>query len=84
MKKINDLPRSDDDEFWDGEKYPSQRIPISICTTHGKKWMHHVGYKDNHDGTISCKYCGWGCFLPGYLRVHDDKIFDLRTKQPIT
>jgi len=79
MKKIlNDLPKSDS-EFWDGDKYQGEKVLISICNTHGKKnWMSHVGYKDNHDGTASCKYCGWGFIIPGYLRIHDERVFDLR------
>ena len=78
MKKtINDLPKSDSD-FWDGEKYPGTRVVRNICLTHGKNWHDHNGYKDNHDGTISCKYCDWGCFLPGYMKIHNEKVFDLR------
>ena len=79
MKKISDLPRSDD-EFWDGEKTPTQNVPFSICSTHGKKWVDHVGYRDNHDGTFSCKFCSWGGYLSGYLRIHEEKVFDLRKK----
>jgi hypothetical protein len=79
MKKINDLPKSDED-FWDGDKIVSHPIKMMICDTHGKNWIDHVGYVDNHDGTISCRKCGWGCFLPGYMKVHNEKVFDLRTR----
>lgn len=78
--KLNNLPKSDD-EFWeDAEKYVGNPVKIQICDTHGKNWKDHVGYKDNYDGTISCKFCPWGCRLPGYMRVYEGKVFDLRDK----
>lgn len=78
MKKIPSLPKSDDEYFESAEKYTSPNMKLPICDTHGKKWLDHVGYVDNHDGTASCKYCSWGFILPGYLRVHNDRVFDLR------
>jgi hypothetical protein len=76
--ELPNLPPTNDD-FWEGEKYASKNIKLSICETHTKKnWMDHIGYRDNHDGTASCIYCGWGFNIPGYLRVFDDKVFDLR------
>lgn len=81
MKKINELPESQS-EFWDGEKYSGKRVNVPICEGHKKNWIDHNGYKDNHDGTASCVYCGWGFRIPGYLRVHEGKIFDLRVAQP--
>jgi hypothetical protein len=80
MKKINDLPKSED-EVWEGEKYVGTNIKIPICGTHGKNWMSHEGYVDNKDGTASCKYCGWGFIKPGYIRIHEGKVFDLRKGQ---
>lgn len=78
-KKLNDLPKSDS-EYWDGEKYPGRSVKLSICETHGKNWMIHMGYIDNKDGTATCKYCGWGFIIPGYLRILNEKVFDLRKK----
>jgi hypothetical protein len=78
MKKLNDLPKNDDD-YWEGEKYVGNPTKIPICDTHGKNWKEHIGYKDNHDGTASCKYCGWGFIVPGYLRIHEEKVYDLRS-----
>lgn len=80
MKKLRELPRSDDRDFWDGEKIISNPVKVPICSTHGKNWQDHNSYKDNHNGTISCQFCGWGCFLPGYMKVHDGKVYDLRTR----
>lgn len=76
---LKNLPNSDD-AYWDGAIKESVRpIPISICGTHKKdNWMEHNGYVDNHDGTISCKFCPWGCYLAGFLRVKDERILDLR------
>jgi len=82
-KKLDDLPKSEDTEYWgeDAEKYISKALPIPICKTHGKKnWKDHVGYEDNRDGTASCKFCGWGFRIPGYMRVHNEKVFDLRDR----
>jgi len=77
-KQINDLPESGD-EFWDGEKIPSTNRTIDICPTHARdNYMDHFGYVDNHDGVITCKFCPWGAKLPGYLRVSDGRLFDLR------
>jgi hypothetical protein len=80
-KKLNDLPKSDDKEYWgeDAESYLSSGKPVLICPTHSKdNWTDHKGYIDNHDGTASCKYCGWGFRVPGYMRILDEKVFDLR------
>lgn len=79
IKKLDPLPKSES-EFWeDAEKYISQSKPIPVCEGHGKdKWKDFVGYLDNRDGTASCKYCGWGFRIPGYLRIHSERVFDLR------
>jgi hypothetical protein len=80
-KKLNELPKSDDKEYYgeDAESYLSSSKPIAICGTHSKdNWMEHKGYIDNHDGTASCKFCGWGFRVPGYMRIYNEKVFDLR------
>ena len=78
-KNLSDLPSSDNLEFWgEGQRYSHKPVPLRICKTHGKNWMKHVGYIDNH-GTISCKWCSWGTTTPGYLRVVDGRIIDLRS-----
>lgn len=78
-RKIDELPRNDSD-FWDGEKILATNTSVPICLDHTKdSWAMHEGYIDNKDGTISCKFCPWGALLPGYMRVLDGKIIDLRT-----
>jgi len=65
---------------FDRVNIPTNPIPISICPTHTKDtWMTHKGYKDNHDGTISCIFCPWGTRLPGYIRLVNGVPVDLRT-----
>lgn len=79
MKKIKPLPPSND-EFWDGETKTHNPIDIKICPTHTKvNWMSHKGYKDNHDGTISCVFCPWGTRVPGYIKMVNGVLYDLRT-----
>jgi len=79
MKKIPSLPKSDDEYWEDAEKFQGKPVTYSICTTHAKdNWKEHNGYIDNHDGTASCKFCSWGFRLPGYLKIHNEKVFDLR------
>ena len=80
MKKIPSLPKSDDEYWEEAEKYPgSPTFPSKICPTHTKdNWTTHKGYADNHDGTISCKFCDWGCYLPGYMKLYNGGVFDLR------
>jgi len=78
MKNIAELPTSDDEYWEDAEKYNYPPVKVPICRTHGKNWLKHTEYLDNHDGTISCKKCPWGGQLPGYMRVLDGKIVDLR------
>lgn len=78
--KIPDLPGSEDKE-WDGaEKVPVTMTPVNICPTHTKdKWMDVENqYIDNHDGTISCKFCPWGAILPGFMRFVNGRVIDLR------
>lgn len=72
------LPKSDTD-FWEGEKYTSTGKKVGVCDVHTKdNWMNGE-YFDNKDGTITCVNCSWGCMLPGYYRVKDRRIVDLRT-----
>ena len=55
-------------------------VEVKMCSTHGKdSWQSHDGYVQNPDGSVSCIYCGWGCLIPGYMRVFENKIVDLRT-----
>lgn len=77
-RNVQNLPESKS-EFWqDGEKIPMVKIPVTLCDTHGRNWKDHKGYKDNHDGTASCMYCPWGFIIPGYVRIHEGKAYDLR------
>lgn len=76
-QKLNDLPPSDN-EFWEGDNYSFKARPIKICKTHGKKWMAHIGYIDNH-GEVTCKWCPWGTRIAGYLKVLNGRIIDLRS-----
>lgn len=53
--------------------------PIGICDTHSRKnWMNHDAYIQE-GSTAVCEHCGWGSKLPGYMRVVDGHIVDLRT-----
>lgn len=82
MKKLDPLPKSNDKEFWEesSEKYVSSPVVIPICKTHGKHWKSHVGYISNGDGTASCTKCNWGFIVPGYLRIYEGKVVDLRER----
>lgn len=78
--KLQPLPRSNDEYWDDAEKYREKPVSVKICKTHTKdNWFNHKGYIDNKDGTISCKHCPWGTQLPGYYRVLDGSVVDLRT-----
>lgn len=81
MSRVNELPDNKDSEFWgDAETHILRPKKIDICESHNKNdWMNHKGYLDNHDGTISCKYCPWGTKIPGYIKLHDDRVVDIRT-----
>lgn len=69
-----DLP---DTEF-EGERYTGLMKAFPICSTHGRKnFKEHVGYIDNHDGTVSCEFCPWGGILGANLKIKDGKIVDL-------
>ena len=77
--KLPDLPQSED-KYWEGaETYRFNPIPVNICSTHGKtNWQEHTSYLDNHDGTVSCKFCSFGAKIPGYMKVIEGRIVDLR------
>jgi len=76
-QKINDFPESSSD-FWEGEKYGDLKRDVRICASHTREDLSHKDFIDNHDGTVSCKYCPFGAILPGYMRVHEGRIVDLR------
>ena len=46
--------------------------PVALCEPKGHEYVSHV------DGTVTCAKCPWGTRLPGYMRVLDGKIVDLR------
>lgn len=79
-KKLEELPVSSDG-FWEkAETYHLKPKKVAVCATHGRRnWVEHKGYIDNHDSTVSCKYCGWGCALPGYMKLIGDRVVDLRS-----
>lgn len=80
MANLPNLPESSNEEFWaDAEKHQGINKPIKICDDHTKEtWTNHNGYIDNHNGLISCKFCPWGTFKPGYMQVIDGRIKDFR------
>lgn len=80
QNRLDDLPETRN-EYWEGAETSLNRPkPIELCSSHSKdNWTEHRGYKDNHDGTISCKFCPWGTPLAGWYRVHEERIVDLRT-----
>jgi hypothetical protein len=76
--KLPNLPPNDDD-YWDGaDVQRNTPVKMGLCESHFKKWEKHNGYIDNHDGTISCKFCAWGTRLPGHMRVYMGKVVDFR------
>lgn len=81
LKNLSELPPSNDLEFWgEGQRFSHKAVPIKICKGHnGKKWMEMTGYTDNHDGTVTCKWCPWGTTIAGYLKVKEGRIVDLRS-----
>jgi hypothetical protein len=71
-KKLNDLPPTSNGKFWvDAETQHHKAVKIKICKKHS--------FIDNKDGTISCKFCPYGTRLPGYMRLYEGKIVDLRS-----
>ncbi len=56
--KLNDLPGSDNKEFWDGAQYSmsgSRAHSIEDC-------RHRFEYKD---GRVICRFCSYGGFYSG-------------------
>jgi hypothetical protein len=77
-KQIQELPESSSD-FWDGEVTREKPKPISICKTHSRRnAINHIGYKDNQDGTASCKYCPFGVMLGANYRVVNERLVSVR------
>ena len=75
---MKDLPNSQD-EMWEGQKIVGEMKPITLCSTHMKEnWQSHEGYTQDRFG-ISCTTCGWGTQVPGYIRVQEGRVIDLRT-----
>lgn len=70
-QKIPSLPASNDEYWEDAEKYSGKPVRVKICKKHF--------YIDNHDGTVTCKFCPWGTKLPGYMRLLNNKLIDLRS-----
>lgn len=61
------------------ESYTAINQRVQICPTHTKEnWQTHIGYEPDALGGIHCTLCPWGTFLPGYMRLKDGKIIDLR------
>ena len=68
--KLNPLPPSSDTEFWqEAEVLHSAPVKIPICVEH-----EYV----QKGSAASCTHCPYGTLLPGYMRVHEGKIVDLR------
>lgn len=73
------LPPSNDEYWLDAQQMQSKPQPIILCSNHTKdSWMKGT-YIQNSDGSISCTLCSWGSRIPGYMRVIDGKIKDLRS-----
>lgn len=78
QKKIPELPNSEDKSFWEGEVIKHTPRSIDICSTHSRKnYMTHNGYIDRHDGTVGCKFCPWGGYITGSLRVIEGRLKDI-------
>lgn len=67
------LPKSDDLEFWgeDSQRISMPAVPIPLCETHE--------FTELDEGIAKCIKCPFGGRLPGYMRVKDGKIVDLRS-----
>lgn len=60
-----------------GESLPDIKGRIKICDVHKKDtWQNGTYEWDN--GAIVCPNCGWGTRIPGYMRLVNGKIVDLR------
>lgn len=68
-KKLDDLPASTD-EYWEGaEATYNHPVRIDLCGTHDYL---------QQGNTAMCTRCPYGTILPGYMRVLNGKIIDLR------
>lgn len=72
QQKLNDLPASSDREFWgDAEmSRSSNTLMARSCRSHD---LINAG-----PGLIECTRCPYGSRLPGYMRLLDGEIVDLR------
>lgn len=60
-----------------GEAYPDIKGRIKVCKIHNRdEWT--KGRYEMVNGEIICLDCGWGTKVPGFIRVKDNKIVDLR------
>ncbi len=76
---LNPLPPSND-EFWEeGEKIPLENKQVALCGHSKQNWMQFETYIQEKNGAIVCSECGWGTYAPGYLKVKNGKILDLRS-----
>ena len=79
-KQLEELPPTEDG-YWSGgdvQRTKPVKLPPICGTHHPDRIMEHVGYRMNGDGTVSCTKCAWGSWLPGYMKVIEDKLVDLR------
>lgn len=78
---MENLPASND-SFWEGsEVNTSKPIPIELCAVHTRKdWMKGEDYTQDARGIV-CRKCGWGTQVPGFYRVLDGKVIDLRSNR---
>lgn len=75
--KIKDLPNSDD-EFWnESDKHINKLKQINVCDHNTDNWKSFKNYVTVRKG-IMCRICGWGTMLPGYYRVSNGRVVDLR------
>lgn len=74
---MKNLPPNND-EFWEeGEKIPAENRLIELCGHTKANWLEYENYAQD-GGSIVCNDCGWGTKVPGYMKVKNGKIVDLR------
>lgn len=69
-ESLENLPASNDDFWQDAKKTSHTPKPIAICEEHY--------FEMEGSGTAVCMNCPQGIRLPGYMRVLDGKVVDLR------
>lgn len=74
-KEIKPIPETEYGERIENLTMPSK---IVACENHKKNWMEGT-YELGKDNSITCKECGWGAYIPGYMRLVEGKLVDLRT-----